>query len=60
MIFSEGTQVIYNNMFGVIDFVCDNYVVIKTKAATNKNNCPRLLVFKEKQKEIQLLKESEK
>ena len=59
MIFSEGTAVIYKGMYGVIDFVCDHYVVIQLPAHPSRNS-PRLLVFREYYKQIAIQKESTK
>lgn len=59
MIFSEGTAVIYKEMYGMIDFVCDQYVVIQLPAQPNRNS-PRLLVFREYYKQITIPKESTK
>jgi len=43
----------------VIDFVCDQYVVIQLPAHPNRNS-PRLLVFRENYKQISIQKESTK
>ena len=59
MIFAEGTAVIYKEMSGVIDFVCDRYVVIQLPAQVGRNS-PRLLVFREYYKQISISKESTK
>ena len=59
MIFAEGTAVIYKEMYGVIDFVCDQYVVIQLPAQVNRNS-PRLLVFREHYKQISISKASTK
>lgn len=59
MIFSEGTAVIYKEMYGVIDFVCDSYVVIQMQANPERNPA-RLLVFREYYKEITIQKASTK
>jgi len=59
MIFAEGTAVIYKEMHGVIDFVCDNYVVIQLPAQVNRNS-PRLLVYREYYKQITIPKASTK
>jgi hypothetical protein len=57
MIFSQNTQVIYKEMQGVIDFVCDKYVVI---VLHTKPQCspPRVLVYRENYKQIEILKAS--
>ena len=59
MIFSEGTAVIYKEMCGVIDFVCDHYVVVRLPAQPNRNSA-RLLVFREYYKQITIQKASTK
>lgn len=59
MIFSEGTEVIYKEMCGMIDFICDHYVVIKLNPKPNSNSA-RLIVYGENYKQIQILKASEK
>ncbi len=59
MIFSEKTEVTYKGIFGVIDFVCDSYVVVKLPPAPNLNPA-RLIVFREYFKEIEILKVSGK
>lgn len=59
MIFSEKTEVIYRGMFGVIDFVCDEYVVVRLPKRPNRN-APRLLVFRENYKQLEITKASTK
>ncbi len=59
MIFAENTQVIYKGMCGVIDFICDHYVVIKLSPAPDRNP-PRLLVFRYNYKDIEISKASTK
>lgn len=59
MIFSEKTPVIYKEMYGVIAFVCDHYVVIEANNHPDRNP-PRLLVFRENYKSISIIKESTK
>jgi hypothetical protein len=59
MIFSEKTEVTYRGMFGVIDFVCDSYVVVQIPSVKNRNPA-RLIVFREYYKEIEILKASSK
>lgn len=53
MIFAEDTQVIYEGKFGVIDFTCETYVVIKFLAAPERNP-PRLLVYRQNYKNIEI------
>ena len=59
MIFSEKTEVLYHDMSGIIDFVCDRYVVLKLDSKPNCNS-PRLIVYRENFKDIQILKASTK
>jgi hypothetical protein len=59
MIFAQGTEVIYNNMQGVIGFVGDTYVVFQIKTKEGSKS-PGLLVYRENYKNIQILKASEK
>jgi hypothetical protein len=59
MIFSEGTAVIYKEMCGLIDFVCDQYVVIQLSPQPNRNSA-RLLVFREYYNQITIQKASTK
>jgi hypothetical protein len=59
MSFAEGTEVIYNDMQGVIGFVGDTYVVFQIKTK-ERSKSPGLLVYREDFKNIQILKASEK
>ena len=57
MIFSQNTQVIYKEMQGVIDFVCDKYVVIQLQTKP-QYTAPRVLVYRENYKQVEILKAS--
>jgi hypothetical protein len=57
--FVEKTEVIYRGMCGIIQFVGDQYVVIKLPPKPSRNS-PLLLVYKENQSEILIMKESER
>ena len=57
--FAEKTEVIYRGMCGVIDFVCDQYVVIRLPPVSGYS-APRILVYPEYQKEIIVSKDSQK
>lgn len=59
MIFSENTEVIYQGMYGVIDFVCDHYIVLKINPLPNKNPA-RLIVYRENYKQLEISKVSGK
>lgn len=60
MIFAEKTEVTYKGFFGVIDFVCDKYIVLQIPPTSSDRNPARLIVFRESYKEIQIYKESTK
>ena len=59
MSFAEGTEVIYNDMQGVIGFVGDNYIVLQITPKPSSKS-PGLLVYREDYKNIKMLKASEK
>jgi hypothetical protein len=59
MSFAEGTEVIYKGSYGVIDFVCESYVVVKFPPAPNRNP-PRVLVFYYNYKKLEIAKASTK
>jgi hypothetical protein len=59
MIFSENIQVIYKEMQGLIDFVCDKYVVIKLNTDAQYTS-PRVLVYRDNYQQIEILKASTK
>lgn len=56
MTLSEGMKVIFKNQQGVIDFVCDSYIVLQIKSKQNRSP-PRLLIPKEFSEEIEILNE---
>ena len=57
--FAEKSEVVYRGMCGVIDFVCEQYVVIKLPSSSGYSS-PRILVYPENQKEIIVFKDSQK
>ena len=60
MIFAEKTEVYYRGLYGVIDFVCEQYIVVQLPAASPKHNPPRLVVYSNFYKEIEIAKSSTK
>jgi hypothetical protein len=59
MIFSKNVEVIYHGMYGIIDYVSDDYLVIEI--IKSQGECaPRLLVYKENYKDIEIIKASTK
>lgn len=59
MIFSEGVEIKYKGMYGVIDFVCDTYVVFQVGSPLTANPA-RLLIYKENYNQIDMSKASDK
>jgi len=55
----KNTKVTYEGINGVIDFVCDDYVVIELPAAEDRNS-PRILVLRGNYKNIHIEKASTK
>jgi hypothetical protein len=59
--FSEGVQVHYKQMFGIVRFVCDQYITVCVKTFPNervRDVC--LIVYPQQYHTISLVKESEK
>lgn len=50
MFFTEGETVFYQNMKGVIDFICSSYVVISIESDFTS---PRILVYHENYSDIE-------
>lgn len=59
MIFSEGVEVKYKDMYGIIDFVCESYIVIEVSSPLSENPA-RLLIYKENYNQIDISKASNK
>ena len=59
MKFSKGNEVIYRQMNGVIDFVCDDYVVVEIPPDPDRN-APRLLVLRHNYEKLEISKASMK
>jgi hypothetical protein len=59
MIFSPNTEVFYNQLYGKINFICENYLIIELPAVTGRKPA-RLIVFPENYKRIELVKASTK
>jgi hypothetical protein len=57
--FFEGLEVTYKKMNGIIDFICDQYVVIQVSFEGSASPA-RLLVFTENYDQIELIKASTK
>ena len=59
MIFSEGVEVKYKDMYGIIDFVCESYIVIEVSSPLSENPA-RLLIYEENYNQIDISKASNK
>jgi hypothetical protein len=59
MSFAEGTEVIYKGSYGVIDFVCETYIVVKVPSVPDRNPA-RLIVFRHDYKQLEIAKASTK
>ena len=59
MSFSEGTKVIYKERTGIIDFVDNEYVVVRWDEVEGVNPA-RLIVYPQQYNDITLFKSSEK
>ena len=57
--FAEGMEVKYRNMCGIVNFICDQYIVIQLPAKPSRNPA-RILVFRECYKEVTVFKDSDK
>lgn len=55
MIFLEGTDVIYENMSGVIAFVGTSYVVIDIPNSRENCSCAKLLIYSENYSKIEII-----
>lgn len=54
MIFSEGLEIQYKDMYGVVDFICNSYIIMKLDSASHRNPA-RLLIYRENYNQIQVL-----
>ena len=59
MIFSEGVEVKYKDMYVIIDFVCESYIVIEVSSPLSENPA-RLLIYEENYNQIDISKASNK
>jgi hypothetical protein len=57
--FHEGMEVKYKELFGVIDYVDSEYLVIKLPA-TKERNSARVVVYNSDKQLIECLKDSER
>lgn len=57
--FHDGMEVKYKELFGVIDYVDPEYVVIKLPAAKGRNSA-RVVVYNSDKQLIECLKDSER
>jgi hypothetical protein len=57
--FSEGMQVTYKNMYGIVDFICEQYLTIKLQSANGRDPA-RLVIYPKDQKNVKSYKDSER
>jgi hypothetical protein len=55
--FTEKMEVQYRNLFGIIGFVCEHYIVLNLPAAKNRDSA-KVLIFPENYHEVICLKDS--
>jgi len=61
MSFAVGTEVIYRNQFGIVDFVDDSYIVIEVPNVNQPERAsPRLVVHRCNYKNVTIAKSSTK
>ena len=61
MSFAVGTEVIYRNQFGIVDFVDDSYIVIEVPNVKEpERTSPRLVVHPWNYKNVTIAKSSTK
>jgi hypothetical protein len=57
--FVEKQHIQYRGMCGIVDFVCDQYLIMVLPAVEGRNS-PRLLIYRSNYKEVISLKDSER
>jgi len=60
IIFTKGIEVYYDGMYGVVDFICEQYITVCVRVMDHKSRNVCILVYPHKFHLIQLAKESEK
>lgn len=58
--FYNGLEVRYKDNIGVINFICEKYITICMEDADHKLKDVSLLVYRNRWKDVRLVKESEK
>ena len=56
--FYEGLNVQYRNLYGMIDFICEDYIVMKVDVSLPGRFPPRLIIPPGRYDEIHIAKES--
>ena len=56
--FYEGLNVQYRNLYGMIDFICEDYVVMRVDVSLPERFPPRLIIPPCRYDEIHIAKES--
>jgi hypothetical protein len=58
--FAKGIEVYYNGMYGVVDFICEQYITVCVRVMNHKSRDVCILVYPDKFHLVKLAKESEK
>jgi len=60
IIFAKGIEVYYDGMYGIVDFICDQYITVCVRKLNHKAKDVCVLVYPSKFHLVTLAKESEK
>ena len=58
--FTKGLEVYYDGMYGIVDFICDQYITVCVRVMHHKSRNVCILVYPSKFNLVKLAKESEK
>jgi len=58
--FTKGLEVYYDEMYGVVDFICEQYITVCVRVMEHKSMNVCILVYPDRFHLVKLAKESEK
>jgi hypothetical protein len=58
--FTKGLEVYYDGMYGIVDFICDQYITVCVRKLEHRSQDICILVHPSKFNLVKLAKESEK
>ena len=58
--FSKGLEVYYEERYGVVDFICEQYITVCVRVMNHKSRDVCILVYPDRFHLVKLAKESEK